>query len=247
MNSIKEIILNFKEEDYFGRVNLHIHSNCSDGVLSGQEIVQQARQIGLEYISITDHNTLETYKGLDLPKQKWFSDLEKLELSEENVISESRCTDSLPTSYTIEGVNLIPGVEFDCWHKSNFLHILGYGVDIKNEELLDLCAKDPRETRLDIIRIFSSRRASGVIKAIKNAGGIAVLAHPACCWAFNLEKMVEELIFFGLDGIELYYPYVRHRGIIKFHSVEKIKKISKKNKILVTGGTDCHKGDLASI
>lgn len=215
MKTIKEIISEFKEEDYFDRVNLHIHSDCSDGVLSGHSIIKQACEKNLEYISITDHNSLKVYNYIDFDN--------------------------------LNGLKLIPGVEFDCWHKSNFLHILGYGFDINDENLRRLCAKNKRETRLDIVRIFSSRKANDVIDIIKKAGGIAILAHPACCWAMNLKKLVEELIFFGLDGIELYYPYVRHRGIFKFHSIKKIKKISEKNKLLVTGGTDCHEGDLADL
>ena len=212
MDSIKEIISDFKKEDYYDRVNLHIHSNCSDGVLTPQEIIGQACEKNIEYISITDHNTINAYSNID------FNNLGNL--------------------------NLIPGVEFDCWHGSVFLHILGYGIDLNDKNLRNLCAKNKKETELDIIRIFSARKAIKVIETIKNAGGIAIIAHPACCWAINIEKLVDELVNSGLDGIELYYPYIRHRGIIKFHSVNKIKKISEKKKLLVTGGTDCHKRDL---
>ena len=212
MESLKKIISGFKEEDYFNRVNLHIHSSCSDGVLDSHAIIEQACQKNLEYISITDHNTIEAYNYVDFDK--------------------------------LNGLNLIPGVEFDCWHRTDFMHILGYGFDLDDENIRKLCAKSKQETRLDIVRIFSPRKAPEVINSIKKAGGLAILAHPACCWSLNLEKMIEELISFGLDGLELYYPYVRHRRIFKFHSVKKIKKIIKKNKLFVTGGTDCHGANL---
>lgn len=71
------------------------------------------------------------------------------------------------------------------------MHLLAYGIDINNEELLSFCAKDKKETELDIIRIFAKRDIKKLIKAIHNAGGIAVLAHPACCWAINLEIFVK--------------------------------------------------------
>src|SRR3989339_1783851 len=29
-------------------------------------------------------------------------------------------------------LTVITGVEFDCWYKTNFIHILGYGIDINN-------------------------------------------------------------------------------------------------------------------
>ena len=79
-----------------------------------------------------------------------------------------------------------------------------------------------------------------LINAIHEAGGIAVLAHPACCWAFNLDKFVGKLVSYGLDGIEVYYPYRRHRAVIRFATLRQIKDIAAKYDLIVTGGTDCH-------
>lgn len=136
---------------------------------------------------------------------------------------------------------LIKGVEFDCWCGYVFMHLLAYGIDINNEELNKFMAKSKKETELDIIRIFAKRDIKKLIQAIHNAGGIAVLAHPACCWALNLEKFVQKLISYGLDGIETYYPYPRHRKIIKFHSAKDVKVIAERYNLIKTGGTDCHK------
>ena len=61
-NSIKELFLSFKKEDFFQNVNLHIHSNFSDGKENFDTLIEQAKQKGLKYISITDHNTIEGYK-----------------------------------------------------------------------------------------------------------------------------------------------------------------------------------------
>lgn len=135
---------------------------------------------------------------------------------------------------------ILPGIEFDVWCGYVFMHLLAYGIDINNEELLSFCAKDKKETELDIIRIFAKRDIKKLIKAIHNAGGIAVLAHPACCWAINLEIFVKKLISYGLDGIEVYYPYKRHRGIIKFHTAKEVERIANKYNLIKTGGTDLH-------
>ena len=91
-----------------------------------------------------------------------------------------------------------------------------------------------------IVRIFAKRDIKKLIQAIHNAGGIAVLAHPACCWALNLDRFVKKLNSYGLDGIEVYYPYKRHRGIIKFHKTKSVEKIAEKYNLLKTGGTDLH-------
>lgn len=135
---------------------------------------------------------------------------------------------------------ILPGIEFDVWCGYVFMHLLTYGIDINNEELLSFCARDKKETELDIIRIFAKRDIKKLIKAIHNAGGIAVLAHPACCWAINLESFVKKLISYGLDGIEVYYPYKRHRGIIKFHTAKEVERIADKYNLIKTGGTDLH-------
>lgn len=139
---------------------------------------------------------------------------------------------------------IIPAVEFDCWCGYVFLHLLGYGVDVNNEELLSYCAKTKRETEADWVRIFAKRHPKDLIKAIHNAGGIAVIAHPCCCWALSLENFIKKLQGYGLDGVEVYYPYDRHRGIIKFHSRQTAEKIADKFGLIKTGGTDLHSASL---
>ena len=86
-----------------------------------------------------------------------------------------------------------------------------------------------------------NRHVKGLIKAIHQAGGIAVLAHPACYWALSLEKLIKDLLKIGLDGIEVYYPYPRFRSIVKFHSEKTVLRIAEKYPQLIkTGGTDFH-------
>ena len=202
----KELIKNFKKEDFQNNVNLHIHSNFSDGELSVEEIIKQARDNGLEHISITDHNTVDAYLETNL-------------LNENFVIS---------------------GIEFDCWSRGIFFHLLAYGIDVNNDELKPFLAKNKKETEADWVRIFAKRNIKKLIRAIHSAGGIAVLAHPACCWCFSMDNFVKTLKDFGLDGLEVYYPYDRHRGIIKFHSRHIMEKIADKYNLIKTGGTDCH-------
>ena len=136
---------------------------------------------------------------------------------------------------------VIPAIEFDCWFGTVFLHMLGYGVDINNPELRALCAKTKRGTEADWVRIFSFKHPKTVIKAIHKAGGIAVLAHPACCFTLTgLDRLVKKLIKFGMDGVETYYPYTRHRSIVKFHLAKNVEKLAEKYNLIKTGGTDEH-------
>lgn len=141
---------------------------------------------------------------------------------------------------------LIPAVEFDCWCGYVFLHLLAYGIDVNNPVLDEFMAKSKSETEADIVRIFAKRDIKRLINAIHEAGGIAVLAHPACCWALSLDKFVGKLVSYGLDGIEVHYPYRRHRAIIRFASLRQIKDIAEKYNLIITGGTDCHTRNIMS-
>ena len=39
--------------------DLHMHTTCSDGVYSPEELVEAAKAAGLNYIAITDHDTVD--------------------------------------------------------------------------------------------------------------------------------------------------------------------------------------------
>ena len=60
---IKELFSNFNKEDFYSKINLHIHSNNSDGTLDFDEIIEQAKKLDMKYISITDHNSILGYKN----------------------------------------------------------------------------------------------------------------------------------------------------------------------------------------
>ena len=108
-------------------------------------------------------------------------------------------------------------------------------------DIIPFLAKSKKDTEDVLPRLFARRNLKQLITAIHNAGGVAVLAHPACCWALNLETLVKELMEIGLDGIEVYYPYPRFRKFVKFHTAEDVIKIAEKYPQLIkTGGTDFH-------
>ncbi len=78
------------------------------------------------------------------------------------------------------------------------------------------------------------------IKVIKDAGGVAVLAHPYIIYpedVHSLEKLVILLVEKGLGGIEVFYP--NHNPDNTRYFIE----IARRHKLLMTGGTDFH-GDL---
>lgn len=70
-----------------------------------------------------------------------------------------------------------------------------------------------------------------VLEAVKNAGGISVLAHPALYDNFDI---IGDLIEAGLNGIEVWHPTCSKEN------EEKLISVAKKHKLLMTGGSDFH-------
>lgn len=58
-----------------GLIDLHIHSCCSDGVLTPFEIVDQAKENYVDMISITDHDCIDAYTPSFwiMPEKRYFS------------------------------------------------------------------------------------------------------------------------------------------------------------------------------
>jgi len=78
------------------------------------------------------------------------------------------------------------------------------------------------------------------LKAILNAGGIPVLAHPLLLGIKEndiLEDLIAVLTEMGLKGIEVYYPE-HTKDLIAYYS-----RLASHYNLLITGGTDFH-GDI---
>ena len=86
--------------------NFHMHTKCSDGQLTPEQLIEQATNIGLKGLAITDHHSVEGYKVA----QNW---LQRTSLETPK--------DSLPHLWTgIEITSSLLDVE---------VHILGYAFD----------------------------------------------------------------------------------------------------------------------
>ena len=69
------------------------------------------------------------------------------------------------------------------------------------------------------------------IGLIKQAGGIAVLAHPMVT---NKDELIPSFVLGGLQGIEVYYPHYSEATIQYYGG------IAKKHQLIPTGGSDDH-------
>lgn len=87
--------------------DLHIHTTASDGSLTPAEVVNQASLVNLNYISLTDHDTVNGLVSLP------------------------------PAVYSAKRkVTVIPGIELSTDLNGREVHLLGYYIDINNRPLL---------------------------------------------------------------------------------------------------------------
>lgn len=243
------------------RADLHCHSTFSDGDLSPEELLQRAKEIGLQGLSITDHDTIAAYT----PQLFEFS--QKI------------------------GLKLLCGVEISSSFKGSGVHILGYGFDLQSlsfrfflddiadnrvkrnihiferlqkkglsftkEEIDRFTKKEDRIMgRLHIAKLLLEKKYVNsinaafqnylsdkfidyseqyepeiVIKEIKKAKGKAVLAHPNY---YKSDNFVRELLNFSFDGIEGYSAKLLPQ------IEEKWIKEGERRGLIITGGSDFH-------
>jgi len=238
-------------------INLHVHSNFSDGVFSPEEIINISKSKSIKYLSLTDHDTVNGYNSISINNIKDIKFIKGIEISTKN-------HDNLH----------ILGYNIDIKNKSFLLNIKDYrerrirrvkeiikrlndiNISISFDELdfgllttigrphiSDLLVKKGYgKTRTEVFHkylvegCYAYVKPQGpdideAIKTIKNAGGVCVLAHPSTIeGSFNLEDIIKK----GFDGIEVFYPT---------HTNSKIRKyleIARKYDLIVTAGTDYH-------
>ncbi|MBO6107986.1 MAG: PHP domain-containing protein [Eubacterium sp.] len=105
-------------------IDLHMHSTCSDGTDTPTELVKLALEKDLVAMALTDHDTVA------------------------GVAEAVKAAEGKP-------IEVIHGVEISCEYAipdgsmKKEIHILGYGMDIENEHLLDVLkyARDERDNR----------------------------------------------------------------------------------------------------
>lgn len=96
-------------------VDLHVHSNRSDGTFSPSQLVDYAMEKGLAAFALTDHDTVD---GLD----------EAIQYAEELKGAAPKVTrDSIP--------EVIPGIEFSTEYQQQDIHIVGLYIDHKSPVL----------------------------------------------------------------------------------------------------------------
>jgi predicted metal-dependent phosphoesterase TrpH len=191
--------------------NFHMHTNRSDGQLHPDLLAQQAIDLGLKGFAITDHHQVSGFYA-----------------AQDYLIGWQRRTENagqpMPQLWTgMEVTSVLLDVE---------VHILAYAFNPHHSALSDyLTGESPKGAIAE---------ADRVISAIHQAGGIAVLAHPAR-YRKTKEELIPAAVAIGIDGVETYYAYNNPKPWTPSPSqTEEVAQLSHTYHLLNTCGTDTH-------
>lgn len=254
-------------------IDLHTHSDFSDGSEKPENLINLAAKAGLSAFALTDHDTVDGFTRLFKAASAYNAGL---------------CRD--------EQIEVLPGVEISAAYKEGDIHILGLLVDPYDTDFNDILKTAERERKERNIKMVQNLIQAGIpisydeivdanpdavitrahfgkflvdkgitadyttafekylgddtpyyvarkfihpedaIKGILRAGGIPVLAHPMIYRLprIELEALVDELIGYGLKGIETFYS--SHTNLDEAY----IRGLARKKGLIMTGGSDFH-------
>ena len=242
-------------------VDLHIHTNASDGTWDRHELIQEVVESNLDLFSITDHDTIENSKAV-IDKLEGYNlkytigveisctymdrtyhitaysfdanDTSLLQLLKEN----RRVWDDNNARMIrlLEADN--PSIDY-CKYE-NYQYERNRGGCKSLNFLLDLgLIKDSPEHYQLLEKLGNSlayKDPETIISTIKRAQGISFLAHPNAYFQSTslLTRQLKEWIDFGVSGVECYSS---RPGLV---TAEDYVRFCKKNNLLISGGSDCH-------
>jgi predicted metal-dependent phosphoesterase TrpH len=247
-------------------IDLHVHTTASDGTLSPTEMVRHAHARGLSAVAITDHDTvegvaealaagaeagIEVVPGIEISAEHHLGALHVLGyymchederfLERISVLQQARNNRNpriierlreLGISITLEQVQ--HEAETGQVGRPHFAKVMvqqGYVRTVR--EAFDRYLKKGAPAYVDKYR-FEPEEAIG---CIRDAGGVAVLAHPAVIGRHGsavLQELVASLKACGLQGIEVYYPEHSPR------QQQVYQGFARQYSLIETGGSDFH-------
>lgn len=241
------------------RVDLHIHTTASDGVLSPAQVVQAAVEKGLIAIAITDHDTtdgldeaaeaaagtgLEVIPGIELSAEQGDQEIHILGYYLDH--RDAALRDKL-------GV-LRHARRERAWRMVD--RLAGMGMPVSWERVVRIAGDTSAFGRPHIARALRDSGFVGSIdeafdryiglrgpayvaryklspeealRIIADSGGLPVLAHP-----WRHEEIVPRLVTAGLAGLEAYYP--------RYSTDESrmLARLAQRHGLIATGGSDFH-------
>lgn len=245
------------------RADLHTHTNCSDGTATPTELVREAKQVGLQGLSITDHDTVEAYQeAIPIAREEGIQLLPGIEFSAR--------LNRLPVhvlgyGFDLQSDSLLAFCEGHIQRRIERNRLIlqklsEHGFSVSEEEVVALCGFSGkriygrphiaqvmvhkgyvRDIRQAFERWIGDRRPCFALGPIFSVSETLDVLHQASGKAviahphlINSKSLIKELLRLPFDGIEGYYAQMLPQ------QEEQWVRLGREKKWLVTGGSDYH-------
>lgn len=150
------------------KIDLHCHSNFSDGALDPGALLAKALDAGIEVLALTDHDTMEGMKALQ----------------------------EIHKSHNDTALRLINGIELSARWKKHDIHILGLNVSLESQALEELIDQQRQYRSERAVQIAERMALLGIENAFEKAckvAGHSHLARPHFAKVFMDEGHVKDM------------------------------------------------------
>ncbi len=243
-------------------VDLHVHTNHSDGLFTPKQVVQKAMEKGLVAVGITDHDTISGIpEALEASENNGIEVIAGVELSSQY---EGRDIHILGYYFDVDNPQLLEYLnrfrqERFQRAKKMVKNLNDLGVHISMEEVEAksggtsigrphlaevLMEKGFVETFQEAFQRYLGYGSKAyeekykidpgkAIALISEANGLSFLAHPGYSVS---NELIFHFIKAGLDGIEIVHPNIPE------NRTQQLQQFVQIYNLLVSGGSDCHGG-----
>jgi 3',5'-nucleoside bisphosphate phosphatase len=243
------------------RIDLHLHSTASDGSLSPSGLLWAARAGGLDVIALTDHDTCAGVTEALGSVPDHLHVIPGIELSTHHDSCEQHILGYF-IDHQHEALQKYSATAVDK-RRERLKHMLSkldaLGLHLTIDEVADSAESNTRALgRPHLARAMVRRgfvptvaeafdrfigdhgpaylptqliSAADGIKLIHEIGGVAIWAHPRVA---ALERYLDALVSWGMDGIECFRPSVASAESLH------LEETALRRGLLITGGSDWH-------
>jgi len=243
------------------KIDLHTHTNYSDGIFTPAELVEKAHKRGLDIISITDHDSINGIKeAVECAKDFGIEIIPGMEISTD---VDEKEVHLLAYFIDIENEELLKYLSFfrdERMHRAKRMvqKLRELGLKITMDDVIDRaknCAIGRPHIAYTMIELGLIKNyneafekyigdygpaferkihvsSQSALKLISDAGGLSFIAHPG----YMKENLLLNLIKAGIDGIECTHPS-HNENQVQFY-----RGIVNQYCLLESGGSDFHGG-----
>ncbi len=242
-------------------IDLHLHTLFSDGISTPEQVAEDAQEMELAAIALTDHDTIEgcprlakacAERGIEfIPGTELSTDIDGhemhllgyfLDTGNEELIRET-------TRYQQNRTDRVHGL---------VEQLNRIGIPLRTDQVFDLakCKAPGRPhvaralvkhgfcstTDQAFVRYLRKNAPAWVpkinvcfadgIRLIHQSGGLAIMAHPGLN---KIDHLIPRMVEAGLDGIECWHTKHPKSTVKRYREMA-----ARLGGLLVTGGSDCH-------